>query len=219
MRFFQCLSIMARTRGFVKRENVSFFLSRISTLICYDVQNARKATWFHFMKLPKYWARFFLIASIVTAALIFWFSSKNGDDSQAMSDLVTLNVAQTLRPDFMEMSAKAQQSYLETLSTIVRKNAHFCEFMLLGFNLMGTMRFYFPRLSDRGCRLRAMGIAVLYAASDELHQLFISERSSQVLDVLIDTAGSLTGTLVLTLCLALLARMAYRSCKQPPRRS
>ena len=60
---------------------------------------------------------------------------------------------------------------------------------------------------------------MLYAASDELHQLFISERSSQVLDVLIDTAGSLTGTLVLTLCLALLARMAYRSCKQPSRRS
>jgi len=170
------------------------------------------------MKHPKYWARFFLIASIVTAALIFWFSSKKGDDSQAMSNLVTLNVARTLRPDFMEMSFKARQSYLEMLSTIVRKNAHFCEFMLLGFNLMGTIRFYFPELTDGGCRLRAMGIAVLYAASDELHQLFISDRASQVLDVLIDSAGSLTGTLVLTLCLTLLAR-TDRSCKQPPRQS
>ena len=162
------------------------------------------------MKHPKHWARFFLVASIVTAVLIFWFSSKKGGDSQAMSDIVTLHVARTLKPDFMKMSVKARQSYLEMLSTIVRKNAHFCEFMLLGFNLMGTMRFYFPMLSDGSCRLRAMGIAVLYAVSDELHQLFISERSGQVLDVLIDSAGSLTGTLILTLCLVLLARMGTR---------
>ena len=171
------------------------------------------------MKHPKYWARFFLVASIVTAVLIFWFSSQNGGDSQAMSDAVTLRVARTLRPDFMKMPVQAQQSYLEILSTIVRKNAHFCEFMLLGFNLMGTMRFYFPRLSDGGCRLRAMGIAVLYAASDELHQLFISERSSQALDVLIDSAGSLTGTLIMTLCLALLARMGTRIPSVSPDKS
>lgn len=171
------------------------------------------------MKRPKYWARFFLVASIITAVLIFWFSSKKGGDSQTMSDVVTLHVARTLRPDFMKMSPKAQRSYLDVLSTIVRKNAHFCEFMLLGFNLMGAMRFYFPGLSDGECRLRAMGIAVLYAASDELHQLFISERSSQLLDVLIDSAGSLTGTLIMTLCLALLARIADRPRGRLPRQS
>ena len=164
------------------------------------------------MKHPKHWARFFLVASIVTAALIFWFSSKKGGDSQAMSDIVTLHVARTLKPDFMKMSVKARQSYLEMLSTIVRKNAHFCEFMLLGFNLMGTMRFYFPRLSDGGCRSRAMGIAVLYAVSDELHQLFISERSGQVLDVLIDSAGSLAGVMIASLCLmALLKYLKQRT--------
>ena len=168
------------------------------------------------MKHSKYWARFFLVASIVTAVLIFWFSSKNGGDSHAMSDAVTLHVARALRPDFMKKPVQGQQSYLENLSTIVRKNAHFCEFMLLGFNLMGTMRFYFPRLSDGGCRLRAMGIAVLYAASDELHQMFISERSSQALDVLIDSAGSLTGTLIMTLCLALLARLGNRNSERQP---
>ena len=30
------------------------------------------------MKHPKFWARFFLIAAIVTAALIFWFSAQKG---------------------------------------------------------------------------------------------------------------------------------------------
>ena len=166
------------------------------------------------MKHPKFWARFFLVAAIVTAALIFWFSAQKGEQSQAISDPLTLHVAKILRPDFMRMTRKARISYLEWLSAIVRKNAHFCEFMLLGFNLMGAMRFYFPKLTDGACRLRALGIAVLYAASDELHQRFVSNRSSQALDVLIDSAGSLTGTLVFTLALALLAWIARRRARR-----
>ena len=173
-------------------------------------QDQRKAVWFRFMKHPKFWARFFLVAAIVTAALIFWFSAQKGDQSQAMSDPLTLHVAKVLRPDFMRMTQEARISYLEWLSLIIRKNAHFCEFMLLGFNLMGAMRFHFPGLTDGACRLRALGVAVLYAASDELHQRFVSERSAQVLDVLIDSAGSLTGTLVFALGLALLAWIARR---------
>ena len=162
------------------------------------------------MKHPRFWARFFLIAAIVTAALIFWFSAQKGARSQAMSDPLTLRVARMLRPDFMTLSRRARRSYLEMLSNVVRKNAHFCEYMLLGFNVMGALRFYFPKLTGGGCRLRAVGIATLYAATDELHQLFVSERSAQVMDVLIDSAGSLVGTLVFTLCLALLARIAGR---------
>jgi VanZ family protein len=82
--------------------------------------------------------------------------------------------------------------------------------MLLGFNVMGALRFYFPKLTDGGCRLRAVGIAMLYAATDELHQLFVSERSAQVMDVLIDSAGSLTGTFVLTVGLTILALLNQR---------
>ena len=163
------------------------------------------------MKHPKFWARFFLVASIVSAGIIFWFSAQKGVDSQAMSDPLTLHVAKILRPNYTRLPKAAQQSYLEMLSTIIRKNGHFCEFALLGFNLMGTMRFFYPALTGGGCRLRAMGVAVLYAASDELHQLFVSERSALVLDVLIDSAGSLAGTLFFTLCLAMLVRLAGRS--------
>jgi hypothetical protein len=56
------------------------------------------------MKHLKFWARFFLVASIVTAALIFWFSAQKGNESQALSDPLTLQVAQLLRPDLMQMS-------------------------------------------------------------------------------------------------------------------
>ena len=34
---------------------------------------------------------------------------------------------------------------------------------------------------------------ILYACTDEIHQLFIQGRAGQLKDVLIDTIGSLTG--------------------------
>ena len=36
-------------------------------------------------------------------------------------------------------------------------------------------------------------VCVLYAISDELHQLFVSGRGAQVKDVLIDSAGATVG--------------------------
>jgi len=39
-------------------------------------------------------------------------------------------------------------------------------------------------------------VAVLYAVTDEFHQLFISGRSAQVTDVLIDGIGAFIGCLV-----------------------
>ena len=162
------------------------------------------------MKHTKFWARFFLAAAIVTAALIFWFSAQKGATSQSLSDGITLKVARLLRPDLMQMSEAERISFLQLMSNIIRKNAHFCEFALLGFNLMGAMRFHFPGLSNGACRLRAMGIAVAYAITDELHQLFVSDRAARALDVLIDSAGSLTGTFVLTLGLTILALLNQR---------
>ena len=38
-----------------------------------------------------------------------------------------------------------------------------------------------------------IAFCILYAASDELHQLFVDGRGAQVKDVLIDSAGSIVG--------------------------
>ena len=119
-------------------------------------------------------------------------------------------VARILKPDLMQMTRRARRSYLETLSVLIRKNAHFCEFMLLGFNLMGFMHFRDLKMPRPRCRLWAWGLATAYAVTDELHQLFINERAAMVIDVLIDSAGSLIGTLVMTVALVLLAKVTER---------
>jgi VanZ family protein len=43
--------------------------------------------------------------------------------------------------------------------------------------------------------LAALGLAVLYGISDEVHQLFVPGRHGQLADVLFDTAGALAAVL------------------------
>ncbi|GAA4069041.1 hypothetical protein GCM10022410_13710 [Amphibacillus indicireducens] len=38
-----------------------------------------------------------------------------------------------------------------------------------------------------------MAICVLFAISDEVHQLFVPGRAGQVMDVVIDTTGAIAG--------------------------
>ena len=162
------------------------------------------------MKNRLFWRRFFLVAALLTAVLIFFFSSQDGEDSSELSNGVTLEVARIIRPDFNSLPPAEQQGYLESLGGVVRKCAHFCEFALLAFNLM----FYFTlRRSDN--RLRptiplAWGLATLYAGTDELHQRFVSDRGPALMDVGIDSAGALTGTLAAALLLVLLLRRAAK---------
>ena len=161
----------------------------------------------------KFWTYFFLIATLLTAVLIFCFSAQQGVDSSALSNGVTKTVARVVNPDYVQLPPKAQQSYLKSLSLLIRKNAHFCEFALLGFNLMSFLRLKRRERRFLSSGLTAWGIATLYAGTDELHQLFVSERSAALLDVGIDSTGSLTGILVAALCLVLLARLRQRRAK------
>ena len=77
---------------------------------------------------------------------------------------------------------------------IVRKLAHFCEYMLEGFLLMLCMRVY-SRHPLRHITVPMLG-GVLTELADETIQLFSEGRSSQVTDVWLDSAGVLAGILV-----------------------
>jgi VanZ family protein len=75
---------------------------------------------------------------------------------------------------------------LGTWDLVLRKIAHFCEYAVLGLLLMRATR-------REGA---ALGLGVLYAASDELHQHFVPGRQAAVRDVAVDAAGVLAGILL-----------------------
>lgn len=160
------------------------------------------------MKNRSFWTRFFLVASLLAAVLIFFFSAQEGPESAELSQGVTLQVAKVVCPDYPKLPKAQQRSFLQELGLVVRKCAHFSEYALLGFCLAAYLRlkrWEKPRLTALPL---AWGIATLYACTDELHQMFVSERGPAVLDVLIDSGGALTGVLIALLGMLLLARLS-----------
>ena len=159
------------------------------------------------MKHRAFLTRFFLAAAIATAALIFFFSAQPGQDSAALSDEVTLTVARVVEPGFDALPKVQKLDIMERLGHIVRKCAHFGEFALLGFNLACWLRLRRPDRPRTAAVPRAWLIATLYAGTDELHQMFVNARGPAILDVLIDSAGALTGVLVALAGMAIVEKM------------
>lgn len=89
---------------------------------------------------------------------------------------------------------------LELFHTILRKCAHFTEFMILG--VLGRNAMQYMEVHFKG--ICAMVFCVCIAAVDETLQLFVSGRAGRVQDVLIDSAGALVGIFVVVLILKLI---------------
>lgn len=76
-----------------------------------------------------------------------------------------------------------------TVDLILRKGAHVTEFLILAVLIHKALGF-------RHRLWLTMVIGILYAASDEWHQTFISGRTGAITDVLIDSVGIVLGTLL-----------------------
>ena len=88
---------------------------------------------------------------------------------------------------------------------VVRKMAHFAEFMMMGFWFMLCLRVYTRHFIKHVSWPLFLGLGT--AVTDETIQLFVDGRGSSVKDVWIDFAGFLVGLFV-----ALLILMFCRMC-------
>lgn len=91
----------------------------------------------------------------------------------------------------------------ETLVFIVRKGAHFAEYMILGGFLIPAVKEWMavdttpvPVVRER---ITAWLAGTLYAVTDEIHQSFVPGRSCELRDMGIDSCGVLAGVLVVSL--------------------
>ena len=95
-------------------------------------------------------------------------------------------------------SGHITEAYLHEANVPIRKFGHFTEFGILALlyaGLFGRIR----SLTDARARMLALIVAVLYAASDELHQAFVPGRSSSIVDIWIDAGGALMALLAVTM--------------------
>lgn len=77
----------------------------------------------------------------------------------------------------------------EKVSLIVRKCAHVSEFFILGILVINLVSKY----NVKHIYFISFIVCVLYASSDEFHQLFVPGRSGQVTDIFIDMIGVVLG--------------------------
>lgn len=140
-----------------------------------------------------------LIPVLLTMGMIFFFSAQTGEESGRMSGSVTQWILEHTVHDFQSLSAAQQAQLYSTVGLAIRKLAHFLEFALLGFFLMLHIRQIRMRIAVSCPWLWAWAIGVLYAATDELHQMFVGGRGPAATDVVIDACGVLFGIVVLLL--------------------
>lgn len=72
---------------------------------------------------------------------------------------------------------------------IIRKCAHFFEYFILGLLGYNVLRHYFKQ---RNTIVLSIVFVILFATSDEIHQLFVVGREGHIRDVIIDSLGGIT---------------------------
>lgn len=133
-------------------------------------------------------------AVLVWAGVIFVFSAQVGASSGSMSGSVTLRLA-ALWPDWSALSASEQELRLSLMHLLVRKGAHVTEFAVFGGLLMNAWTRQQRCAGARQAALAAL-CGLVYAATDEFHQLFVPERTAALRDVCIDFGGVALGVCV-----------------------
>lgn len=133
---------------------------------------------------------------VLWMAVIFFFSAQNGEQSGGLSGGLTEQVAAALTPGWAQLSAADRAARLAVWHLVVRKAAHVTEFAVLGGLLMNAWVRQHRHVGVRQA-VAALLCGLLYAVSDELHQMFVPGRGPAVTDVLIDLTGVLAGVLII----------------------
>ncbi len=146
------------------------------------------------MKNTHYrWGTGLLLA--VWMAVIFLFSAQPDTESAEVSGTVAYRIVDVADHVFqMEMTGTERQQYVKKLDYPVRKAAHMSEYAILA--LLSLAFFKSMEMRGRKMYLPAFLLAVLYAGTDEFHQLCVSGRAGRFSDVCIDAAGALIALLL-----------------------
>lgn len=125
------------------------------------------------------------LAFISWLVVIFLFSN------QPHSGDVTHDIIGNLIPNLKTTNQ------LNTINFIIRKTAHIIEYLILTILTMSLLKEYTKK--ERFIIILSIIFCFIYACTDELHQSLVPGRTSQFEDVLIDTTGSLIGSIIYVL--------------------
>lgn len=139
-----------------------------------------------------------ILPAICVMIGIFYFSSQTAIQSSGLSSNLTEKILVAIQDLFHITSDSKQDSFLfHMIEIIIRKAAHMTEYAILAV----TVGYPLYKFGKRKWRLILWSevISVIYAMTDEFHQLFVPGRSGQISDVFIDGCGAFLGCFIFVL--------------------
>jgi len=142
------------------------------------------------------------ILVILWAFMIFMFSAQVAEDS----DKTSLSVGEKLIMFAVKLNiidipvSENGELYIkhlaEEMNNFIRKTAHFAIYLVFGCLVFMLSECYADK---KNAILIALAVSLLYAISDEIHQLFVPGRAGQIKDVLLDFCGSILGIFIINI--------------------
>ena len=132
-----------------------------------------------------------ILLLVLWMLIIFTFSNANSTKSTNTSDKVIdigINIVDSIRNEKTEN----KELLIEKLTIIVRKIAHFLEYLILGILMYRVVSDY----TNKNVLILSILLCILYPTTDEIHQIFINGRDGNIKDVLVDSIGIIIGCLI-----------------------
>lgn len=129
----------------------------------------------------KKYINYKLIFVITIMIIIFIFSHDSGSTSTIKSNIFVDGFYNILNFNINR----------RLLTKIIRKSAHISLYALLGFSVSNYLIDF-----NKKIYINSILFILIYSISDEVHQLFIPNRSGSIIDILIDLIGGIIGIIL-----------------------
>lgn len=141
-----------------------------------------------------------VICVLLWMSIIFSFSNQQGESSGNTSKRISEVIVNIIdiQNKYTDIEKEALTKQIEPL---IRKLAHYT-FYAVGGILIANCVYQFCK-KENILIGTSTAIGVIYAISDELHQLMIAGRNGNIKDVLIDSLGIVTGIMFFLLVMGM----------------
>lgn len=133
-----------------------------------------------------------IIFLVIWMIIIFLFSADSAEESSKKSNTLIYKVGEVIAG--RSLTHEEKKDIVDKFVFVVRKGAHFVIYIILG--ILAINVFCDVKTINFKLIIYSIIFCLIYAISDEVHQLFIPGRSCEIRDILIDLSGSIIGVLL-----------------------
>ena len=134
----------------------------------------------------------YIVLALVVLSSIYYLSSMNNKETNSLSKGIVYKSIELV--EHITHKEYDKKSIVNKLNKPIRKCAHFTLFLILGVCIYLLLNSF--NISNRF--IISIVLCFVFAILDETHQIFTSGRTPLLLDILIDSMGSIVGIVIIS---------------------